>query len=64
MADAYWRKLQRRFIYRMNKISEFMNSMDFDNACSSKDLTGLKILDLFARSDKNKKELQEYIAIV
>jgi len=64
MADAHWRKLQRRFIYRMNKISEFINSVDFDDACSSKDLTGFKILDPFSRSDKNKKELQEYIAIV
>lgn len=63
LVDAHWRKLQRRFVYRMNKISQFINSSDFDKACASNDLSGFNLLDPFSRLDKTQVDLQKYISI-
>lgn len=63
MADAHWRKLQRRFIYRLNKISNFINSKEFDQAFANRDLQNFKILDPISRLDKGFDELKEYTSL-
>ncbi len=63
LADVFWRRLQRRFIFRMNKISKFINSKEFDEAIANKDMSCFHVLDPFSRLDKAQKELQDYIAV-
>ncbi|MCI5143840.1 MAG: hypothetical protein D3909_19385 [Candidatus Electrothrix sp. ATG1] len=63
LVDAHWRSIQRMFMFRMNKISDFMNSTDFDKACSEKDLSNFYVLDPISRKDKGREELHNYIAL-
>lgn len=60
--DAHWRQVQKRFSYRQNKISAYLNSEAFTKAVETRTLD-FQILDPFSREDVESEELLKYIAI-
>ena len=62
MLDAHWRKNQRRFMYRQELISNFLNSSELDEAFQTRKLN-FPILDPFSRKYKQHPALNEYTSI-
>ena len=53
VVDAFWRRLQRTFIFRSAKIAEFVNSPNFVESFQAKDLVNFSLLDLRGKQYKN-----------
>jgi hypothetical protein len=45
VVDAWWRRIQRSFIFRSNKISEFLNSDQLRESFAQRKLVGFTLLD-------------------
>ncbi|MDF1697802.1 MAG: hypothetical protein P1U56_18285 [Saprospiraceae bacterium] len=63
MIDTFFRRLQRRSAYRMDKIKEFVNSPDYDAAFKQKSFEKFEILDPVARSYNGEEEYEKYISM-
>lgn len=62
MVDAHWRKIQRRFIYRQNLISDFLNSVELDQAFQTRKLN-FQLFDPIARKSTQRLDFKQYISI-
>jgi len=45
VTDAWWRRIQRSFIYRSNKISAFLNSDQLSESFAQRKFVGFTVLD-------------------
>jgi len=63
--DAGWRGIQRRFIYRTGKISNFINSPNYLQSFETKEIIGLKLYDLTVNlfdDDDEKNKFKQFIS--
>ena len=58
--EASWRKYQNRAIYRVNKISDFLNSDDFDNSIKGKSFENFKVLDTMGNQYRELKDYKKF----
>lgn len=58
--DAWWRRIQRSFVFRSMKISEFLNSDRFVESFRKKRLIDFIVLDPKGRQYKNLPEYQRF----
>lgn len=63
LMDAHFRRLQRRSAYRMEKITDFLNSDDFIKSCQERRLINFRVLDAVGRQYKNDKEYKAFISL-
>lgn len=61
--DGHWRSLQRRSIFRIQKISKFLNSSDFKASYDKGQLNNFKLLDPVSKDDKNDPAYKNAIAV-
>ena len=54
--DAWWRRLQKRSIYRQLQISKFLNSEDLSKSISNQKLVGFTLLDPVGTAHKNEDD--------
>jgi hypothetical protein len=62
LVDAHWRKIQRRFIYRQSLISDFLNSVELDEAFQTRKLN-FQLFDPIARKSTHRLDFKQYISI-
>ncbi|WP_316348907.1 hypothetical protein [Desulfuromonas acetoxidans] len=60
--DAWWRRIQRRFGYRSQKISEFLNSEQLTESIKNNRLVNFKVYDPTATQYRGQKEYKKYIS--
>ncbi len=63
-SDAHWRRLQRRFTFRYNKISDYINGPEFTKAFKNEKFgNDFYFLDSFSRRDSKTEKLKNYISL-
>lgn len=60
IVDARWRIIQRHFVFRMQKVSDFINSAAFKNATETGDFGSFTLLDPFGRSHEGDIEFKRF----
>jgi hypothetical protein len=63
VVDAWWRRIQRSFIFRSNKISEFLNSDHLHESFAQRKLVGFTLLDPRGWQYSNSAEYWEFIRV-
>ncbi|MNY22855.1 hypothetical protein D3C86_1564950 [compost metagenome] len=63
LLDAWWRRIQREFIFRNNEISQFFNSANYLKSFEEKKIIGLVIYDLRSSKTSNKKSYKNFTSI-
>ena len=63
VVDAWWRRIQRSFIFRSQKISEFLNSDLLHESFAQRRLIGFKLLDPRGWQYHESAEYWEFIRI-
>jgi len=58
--DAWYRKIQRSFIFRKTKISEFLNSEKLKESFKKQELVGFKLIDLRGRKSGREYEYSKF----
>jgi hypothetical protein len=61
--DAWWRRIQREFIFRNNKISDFFNSPDFTRSFEQKEIIGLRMYDLRGSKSGDKQHYEKFTSL-
>ena len=61
--DAWWRRVQRQCIFRIELISDFLNSENLFTSFSEKKLINFHLIDHRARKYANKKELIAFSSV-
>jgi uncharacterized membrane protein len=61
LIDARWTSVLRAFLFRQNKISEFLNDSQFSQSFEQKQLIGFKLLDPKGRQYKSTTEYKQYV---
>ena len=61
--DAQWRRIQRSFIFRIRRISEFLNGPGLAQAVSTGRLTDFTVLDPRATKDRDTDEYRNFTSI-
>lgn len=61
--DGIWRKLQRRSVYRNEKIMDFLNSEDFAESCRKQELVNFVVMDPVGRQYKGTKKYREALKL-
>ena len=59
IVDATWRRLQNRSIYRIERISEFLNSQTFVEAYHSYNLNAFRVWDIIGRSYRDEESYKQ-----
>jgi uncharacterized membrane protein len=62
LIDARWTALLRAFLYRQNKISEFLNDSRFCQSFERNQLVDFKLLDPRGRQYKGTAEYEQYVS--
>jgi hypothetical protein len=62
-SDAVWRQLQKRSIYRQQKISSFLNSEDFTESCKQQKLINFTTMDPVGAQYRKSKEFQNFLKL-
>jgi hypothetical protein len=62
-SDAIWRRLQKRSIYRQEKISRFLNSEDFTESCRQQKLVNFLVMDPVGMQYRKTKEFQDALKL-
>lgn len=60
--DSFFRRLQRRSIFRQNKISEYLNSEIFINDCNMNAMKGIHIVDPTGVKYRNEEVYQRFVS--
>lgn len=63
VVDAWWRRIQRSFIFRSQKISEFLNSDQLFESFAQRKLVGFKLLDPRGWQYHESPEYWEFIRV-
>jgi hypothetical protein len=63
LVDARWTSSLRKFLYRQDKINEFLNSADYQKSFEKKTLVGFTLYDPSGSQYKHTKEFRKYINI-
>jgi hypothetical protein len=58
-SDAIWRRLQKRSIYRQEKISRFLNGDDFLESCRQQRLINFTVIDPVGTQYRKTKEFRD-----
>ncbi len=53
--DAWWRRIQRQMIFRVNEISSFINGENLSHSFAEKKMVGIKLLDLRSKNSETQK---------
>ena len=61
--DAWWRRIQRSFIFRVNKISEFLNDQRLLQSFEQQRLIDFRLLDVRSKHHANTKEYQVFTSV-
>jgi hypothetical protein len=61
--DALWRKIQRRFIFRSRRISEFLNDGRLQRSFHTKQLSDFWIVDPRAERDKTNEDYRKFTSV-
>ena len=61
LVDARWTFLLRAFVYRQDKIAEFLNSADLVASFQQQELVNFKILDARAKQHRNEPEFKRRV---
>jgi len=61
--DAWWRRIQREFIFRNNKISDFFNSPNFAQSFQQNEIIGLRMYDLRGSKSGEKQEYKRFTSL-
>ena len=61
--DAWWRRNQRMFIFRMSLISEFLNGPAYLTSFERSQIVGLKLFDLKANDIAVKNEREKFSSL-
>jgi hypothetical protein len=62
-SDAIWRQLQKRSVFRQQKITKFLNEGDFSESCKQQKLTNFVVMDPVGRQYRNSKEFQDALRL-
>jgi hypothetical protein len=62
-SDAIWRQLQKRSIYRQEKISKFLNGEDFIESFKQQKLINFVTMDPVGRQYRKSKEFQDALKL-
>lgn len=62
-SDAIWRQLQKRSVYRNQKIHEFLNSDKFLESCNQQKLIDFKVMDPVGRQYQKSEEFQKALKL-
>lgn len=62
-SDAIWRQLQRRSIYRQQKISDFLNGDSFAESCKQGKLVDFVVMDPVGTQYRNSQEFQDALKL-
>ncbi len=62
--DGQWRRIQRSFIFRIQRISEFLNGPHLKESFVNQKLVGLEVLDPRGRKHRNTKEYKRFTSII
>lgn len=58
--DAWWRRIQREFIYRNNDISKFFNNDNYQKSFEQQKIIGLVMYDLRSTNSNSKKNYKDF----
>ena len=61
--DAWWRRIQRSFIFRVQTISQFLNGPALRESFKQRHLVGFVVLDPRARHLSKSKEYREFTSV-
>lgn len=61
--DGWYRRIQRRFIWRTNEIHEFLNGEWLTKSFEAGEIQGFDLFDPAARKSKDQPKYQEFISI-
>ena len=61
--DAQWRRIQRRFIFRIRKIAEFLNGQSLVDSMKGHHVVGISLLDPRATNERNTEESRQFTSI-
>lgn len=59
-SDVYWSTLQRKFIYRYEKIGKYINAGNFKEDFSQENLNDLRIMDMQSRDDRDQDDFRSF----
>jgi hypothetical protein len=62
LLDAWWRRTQRGFIYRVEKISDFLNDPNYFESFKEKRIIGLRLYDLRGRKTGNITDYNKFVS--
>jgi hypothetical protein len=62
-SDAIWRQLQKRSVFRNQKIHEFLNSDKFLESCNQQKLIDFKVMDPVGRQYQKSEEFQKALKL-
>ena len=62
-SDAIWRRLQKRSVYRQEKIKDFLNSEDFVKSCKQQRLINFIVMDPVGQQYKENKEFKDALKL-
>jgi len=63
LMDSFYRKLQRRSTYRLERITDFLNSENFTKSCESKNLINFIVLDVVGRQYKDDETYKDFVSL-
>jgi hypothetical protein len=61
--DGWYRRIQRRFIWRNNEIRDFLNSEKLEKSFTQQTLVDFEVFDLASRNSKGQEEYEAFISI-
>ena len=61
--DAWYRRIQRRFIWRTNQISAFLNDARLAESFNKQEITNFILFDPGSRNSKGQPEYERFISI-
>ena len=59
-SDVYWSTLQRKFIYRYEKIGKYINGNNFKENFGGEVLTKFRLMDIQSRDDRDQEEFKSF----
>lgn len=63
LIDAAYRRIQRRFVYRIEQISKFLNDTRLKQSFEEQRLIGFQVLDPTAKKSRNDPEYKKFVSL-
>lgn len=61
--DAWYRRIQRRFIWRTGQISAFLNDVRLAESFNKQEITGFTLFDPASRGSKGQADYERFISV-